>query len=220
MMHVRSGLKLLFISFAIVFLFGCKSEKEDPAKMISGGELESKFEKLEGQDLLEEASLLLGEDVFFASLDFYIESKEKSLAVISTEVKNRTTYGVKFTLVEFTDDLAEVKFCTDFIDGIKETSDFGIREFPDINRTFLFYNSRSSFIGSSGGELFLYLFEIKTGELFTFYFFEENQKIKLELSKNLKETQNFLLRDWFLLEGQKVIPEISMHKGSELYVTK
>ncbi len=219
-MFVQSGQKLLFISLAIVFLFGCKSEREDPVKIISGGELESKFEKLEGNDLLNEASLLLGEDVFFASLDFYIDSKEKSLAVISTEKKNRTTYGVKFALVEFSDQLAEIKFSTDFLDGIKETSDFGLKEFHEPNRSLLFYNSRSSFVGSGGGELFLYLFEVKTGELFSFYFIEENQKIKLELSENLKEIQNILLKDWLFTEGQKIIPEIYTHKGSESYVTK
>jgi hypothetical protein len=219
-MHVPSGQRLLFISLLIVAFFGCKTEKEDPIKLISGGELESKFEKLEGRVLLDEASLLLGEDVFYASLDYYTESSEKSLAVISTEVKSKTTYGVKFALIEFKDDIAELKFSTDFLDGIKETSDFGLKEISEINKTFLFYNSGSSFIGSAGGELFLYLFEIKKGELFTFYFIEEYNKINIELSENLKSEQSILIRDWLFNEAQNIIPEISEHRGKEFYIAR
>lgn len=219
-MHVLSGQKLLFISLIIFSFSACRTEKEDPAKLISGGKLESRFEKLEGNSLLEEASSLLGEDVFYASLNYYTDSSEKSLAVISTEIKNKTTYGVKFTLVEFKDDLAEVKFSTEFLDGIRETSDFGLKEFYDIDKTFLFYNSRSSFIGSGGGELFLYLFDLETAELFTYYFIEENRKVKIELSENLKSEPNIFLREWFSIEAQKVIPEIKEYSGKEIYVAR
>ncbi len=217
-MFAQSALKLLFINIAVLVLVGCGSKKEEEPKTV-----DSHFEdygEISNENVTSIASDLLGEDVFYAEFDYFGNAQDKSIACISTEKKFKTTYGIKFTIIEFVNGEPNIKYSTDFLDGIKEGTKYGSINFVNKPDKFLYYNSRSTFIGSAGAELFIYVFNTSTGELFTFYYSSEEKEIRIEYSENLKIKENEFLKRWINEEAQSIIPEIKQQKAEEQFVDK
>lgn len=198
MKSAKLALKYLFISFLIICSFQCKKSSDNDNNKPNNNLLEM-FNNFRDTSLIYlKLSEILKDNVFFADYDNYSNADSKLIIALSTKKQKIAEYGLKFSVLTIDSNNLVIKTQTDYFDGIKDMSEYGKTEIPGITKRFIYFDSKNSFIGSGGGEVYIYLFEPNSGEVFSLTtYFEKNQEMN-EFSQNLQKQEYSALKDWML----------------------
>ncbi|MCX8009836.1 MAG: hypothetical protein N3A61_01670 [Ignavibacteria bacterium] len=204
MMYVRLGLKLLFTSSILLFVSSCEIRKEQPKEQKD----ESAYKTSSSMNVIDKAKKFFGDDVLFADEIYLKDSTNKVTVVILTQTKNKIKYGIKFITADLNSDSPFVINQTEFLDGVEENSSFGNLNFADVNQKLLYYDSKTSFLGSGGGDVYVYLYDVNNGNLFSAHaIFLEGEK-KILFSKELQKKNNSVYKNWLIDRIFQNIPEL------------
>jgi len=128
----------------IIFIAGCSGD----------GDQKVNFD--DERSLRNLASNLIEKNVKFVSAGYFTSEDKKSI-VAGTESTEKDKYGISFSLIEKVDDEFEVVYNTGFLEGSFDKCVVDKIKFSSEQGELIYYNSQDFYIGSGGGDVFLYL---------------------------------------------------------------
>lgn len=145
--------------------------------------------------LISEAKKALNADVKFATLGkFSTDSVQQVIAGV--EVKNKKDYGIAFALLGVSDGKLSLLYLSPILDGAFEKSIVHKINFTSFSNDLLYYNSKDYFLGSSMGEVFSYIIDMKTKNIYTAHlFYSPEIKASLFMSPNINSAE---IKDYFM----------------------
>lgn len=172
MKSVRLVLLLLFIS--LFLLDSCKKEESAPRTPLNINSVKIKL-----INPYSYADSILMKKILFV----YRDDSTKSFP----GMYENEGYGIGFFVLKPLDTINVISYMSEALDGISDGSEIDTITFNS-NKKFLYYNSGSAFIGSKNLEVYQYLFEPTTRELFKSYTaLSEDGSVSQIYSKNLMD---------------------------------
>ncbi|MFN4112215.1 MAG: hypothetical protein ACK4G1_08040, partial [Ignavibacteria bacterium] len=182
MKSVRLVLLYLFIS---LFLFNaCKKQKQEPETPVGIDSIKIKF-----INPYSFADSVLSKKILLVYLD---DSTKTFQGIYENE-----GYGIGFFILDPLDTSNVISYLSELLDGISDGAEIDTINFAT-NQKFLYYNSGSAFIGSKNLEVYQYLFNPSTRELFKSYCnLSEDGSVLQIFSKNLRDNSKKDLINFF-----------------------
>ncbi len=138
---------------------------------------------------------------------YFDESGKQNIAV-GRELDNNDEWGLKFTLLEIEDDEFKVKFESDLVEGSFKESFVDKIKFASFENELLYYNSKGYYMGSGGGEVFSYIVDFESKQIFYAHLVvEPSSAASLFISEN---TDNKEIRNFFNLTFKKDYPNLKL----------
>lgn len=104
---------------------------------------------------------IYGNSVAIASKGYFRNSEEEDI-VFGQEIMNKNDWGIKFILTELEGDTLSEVYSTQLLEGSLKKNSIQTVNVNTLARDLLYYDSRDFFLGNSGGEVFVYLFDFKS----------------------------------------------------------
>lgn len=197
-MYVKLVQKFIFISCFLFVFFSCKKNNEIEISK-SSQDLKKIFTEFKDTNLInsEISRALKDSTILFVNSEMN-DGENVIVTAISVNKDKNFEYGIKFSVLKISDNILIPEYISDTLDGIRDFSSYGEVYIPGVNKKYLFYDSRSAFIGSNGGEVYVYLFDPVNKEIFSLQTIDQpNEKLNV-FSKNLIGNDKVILRDWLM----------------------
>lgn len=134
------------------------------------------------------------------------DSTGRQFIAAGTEVENKEDWGIKFELLQLKDNEFEKIYETDVLDGSFKESLVNKIKFGSFDYELLYYNSQNYFMGSGGGEVYAYIVDFQTKQVYYAHLVVEPRKsVSLFISDN---TQSKELKNFFTLNFKKDYPDL------------
>lgn len=182
----RSLRILIVISFTLTAI-SCGDKDEDALPKI---DYENKIQ------LIELSKRIFGQEVVSAFGGFFDETAKKKIAVI-IETDENVDWGIKFALLEEANAELETKFESRILSGSHKESFLDKIKFPSFDYELLYYNSQGYFMGTGGGEIYSYIVDFGSKEVYNAHLvLEARRPASLFLSANIlnKDVRNFFIQ--------------------------
>lgn len=179
--------KITVIFTALFILLSCADKGDDVLPRI---EFDNKIQ------LIELSKKTLGNEVVSAFGGFFDDSPRKKIAVI-IETDENIEWGIKFVLLEEVKGKLETKFQSRVISGSHKESFLDKIKFPSFDYELLYYNSQGYFMGTGGGEVYSYIVDFGTKEIYYAHLVLEARRTpSLFISANTvnKDVRNFFIQ--------------------------
>lgn len=138
----------------------------------------------------------------------YFDESGKQTIAVGRELDNNDEWGLKFTLLEIKDDEFKVKFESDLVEGSFKESFVDKIKFASFENELLYYNSKGYYMGSGGGEVFSYIVDFESKQVFYSHLVvEPSSAASLFISEN---TDNKEIRNFFNLTFKKDYPNLKL----------
>lgn len=173
--------------FIIIIVIRCGDKNEDIIQRI---DFDNKIQ------MVELSKKVLGSDVVTAFGGFFDDSPRKKIAVM-LETDENIEWGIKFVLLEEIDRKLEINFESRILSGSHKESFIDKIKFPSFDHELLYYNSKGYFIGTGGGEIFSYIIDFQSKEIYYAHLIVDSRKpVSLFISKNTinKDVKDFFIR--------------------------
>jgi len=132
----------------------------------------------------------------------------KQIITAGWEINNADEWGIKFVFLEKSGDEFIPKYETELLDGSFKESFVDKIKFSSIDYDLVYYNSQSYFLGSGGGEVFSYIVDLESKQVYSAHLVVESQSSTyLFISDN---TRNKELINFFTLTFKKDYPALSI----------
>lgn len=157
--------------------------------------------------LISKSKEALNADVKFATLGkFTADSVQQVIAGV--EVNNKKEFGIYFALLNIENGKFTLQYKTALLEGAFKQSIVQKINFTSFGNDLLYYNSHDYFSGSSIGEVFSYIIDMKTKSIFTAHlFYSDEIPTSLYLSPDIKSTE---IKDYFLKYFKTEFPELKL----------
>ncbi len=202
MKFVRLALLFLFIS--IFILVSCKKDNQKPEEPLGLDSVKIRFidPYTFSDSVLMKRTLIV-----------YLDDSTKSFNGIFED----EGYGIGFFVLSPLDTVNIVSYKSELLDGIGDGSEVDTLTF--FNEKYLYYNSGSAFIGSRNLEVYQYLFNPSTREIYKSYTaLSEDGSVTQVFSQNLRDNSKNELRYFFQKQIQlKYIDDIADRKTITKY---
>ena len=145
-----------------------------------------------------EASKALGSAVAFAYKGNYDQDTSVEIAS-GIEINNSKEWGIKFNLMKYNNGLLKTVFQSDLLDGSFSESLVKKINLPAYNYDLIYYNSLDYFLGSGGGEVYSYIVDYDSSQVYYAHLIiEQSESISLFLSGNIKnkEVKNYFIKNF------------------------
>ncbi|GAB4294221.1 MAG: hypothetical protein Kow0098_15670 [Ignavibacteriaceae bacterium] len=187
-------LKLIFFSL-LILLSACESKRNvEPVRLFDDNEFIKK-----------KARELLGEDTKFAVKGIFNSDSLIEIAA-ATEIETDDKWGIRFSLLQRTDDGVVVKYQSDLLDGSLRECFIDKIKMVGFDKELLYYNSGSFFMGSGGGEIYAYVVNFKDNSVYSARLVAEpGRPVLLYLSDNISSPE---LRTFFGAVFRKDYPSL------------
>ncbi len=157
--------------------------------------------------VLEVARETVGERVSFSASGYFESDSVKSICAGVEETSNNQ-FGIKFSLVSWN----EGEFVHQYTSGLLEGSFDGCIvdkiKFSDIPNELIYYNSKSYFMGSGGGEVFLHVVDLNKRKVYSAHLTTAARgPATLELSDNIDIP---MLRTFFVSYFRRDYPSLKV----------
>lgn len=175
---------LLFLLIILLLIFsGCGSNNEQNVNFDDKGSIR----KL--------ASQLIEENIRFVSAGYFTSESGKSIvAGFDTSEKNKI--GISFSLIDKVDDEFQVIYNTGLLEGSFDDCIVDKMKFSSEKGELIYYDSREFYIGSGGGDVFLYLVNMLKRDIYYAHLIvNRTSGTSLFLSDNIADP---LLRKFFV----------------------
>lgn len=175
----------------------CSDKEEDPAFL----------ENLDKPAfVLEQAKNVVGDDVKFAVKGNFLPDSAFEVGAAS-EFSNPSEWGIKFYLLTVVDGKLQKTFETELLDGSLKECLIDKIKMKGFNHELIYYNSKSYFFGSGGGEVYSYIIDLSAKEIYSAHLLSERNSNSLSLSANVENTP---LKDFFVGLFKKDFPALSL----------
>ena len=187
--------KKLTALLVFIFIASC-SDKQEKIPVI---EYENKAK------VLEVVKKHFNNDVDIAIGGMFDESG-KQLIAVGTEISSSDEWGIRFMFIEKAGNEFVVNYETELLDGSFKECFVDKIKFASIDYDLVYFNSQSYFLGSGGGEVFSYIFDLENKQVYYAHLvFESGISTSLFISDN---TVNKELINFFTLTFKKDYPEL------------
>lgn len=196
-----SSNKYLLVLLLALLLFNC-NKKDDSNNSSSKA---PNFN--DPQVAASEASKVLGSEVAFAYKGDY--DKDTSIEIASgSEINNSKEWGIKFTLMKYNNDSLKTVYQSNLLDGSFSESFVKKINLPTYNYDLIYYNSLDFFLGSGGGEVYSYIVDYDSSQVYYAHLIiEQSESISLFLSENIKSQE---VKDYFVKNFMNDYPSLKI----------
>ena len=163
--------------------------------------------------VLEVARETVGERVSFSASGYFESDSVKSICAGVEETSNNQ-FGIKFSLVSW----KEGEFVHQYTSGLLEGSFDGCIvdkiKFSEIPNELIYYNSKSYFMGSGGGEVFLHVVDLNKRKVYSAHLITAARgPATLDLSDNIDIP---MLRTFFVSYFRRDYPSLKVIKSGNI----
>ncbi len=182
---------LLFTGVIALLAFAsCDKKTYDPVKIQNSAANHSAKEAL-----FNDVQKKFGAETRFAIKGKFLADSSEYV-VAGFEKQGKGQFGIEFALLNGSSSEFSINFKTATLNGSFDKCKAQKIKFPSFNYEFVYYNSQSYFLGASEGEVFSYIIDLKTRNVYSAHlFFTANIKASLFLSKNISspDIKNFFI---------------------------
>ena len=188
--------KIFLLIFILALAFtGCKKSNEPPPHNLFENE----------QMILKTAKDLIGENISFTSAGYFDSDSVKSI-VAGTEISEKNTWGIKFYLISWIEGEFKVKYETGLLDGSFVQCLVDKIKFSDSGSELIYYNSKSYFLGTGGGDVYSHIINLKSQKVYSANLSVISEgRISLELSDNIDKP---LIKNFFISYFRRDYPNL------------
>ena len=193
--------KYLLVLLLTLLLFSCNKKDESNNSTFQIPDFN------DPQIAASEVSKVLGSDVAFAYKGTY--DKDSSIEIASgTEINNSKEWGIKFILMKYINGSLSNVFQSGLLDGSFSESLVKKINLPAYNYDLIYYNSLDYFVGSGGGEVYSYIVDYDSSQVFYAHLIiEQSEAISLFLSDNIKNKE---VKDYFIKNFTNDYPSLKI----------
>jgi pimeloyl-CoA synthetase len=128
--------------------------------------------------------------------------------VVGWEIENDKEWGIKFAQLERIDNELKEKFGTQLLQGSFKQSFIDKIKFASFENELIYYNSGDYFLGSGGGEIYSYIIDFVSKQVYEAHLvIEPRDAVNLFISKN---TDNREIKNFFILTLRKDYPTLKV----------
>ncbi len=133
------------------------------------------------------ANKLLEENIKFSSAGYFSSDSARSI-VAGTESSGTNQFGISFSLIDFLDDELKVVYSTDILNGSFDKCIVDKMKFSSDKNEMIYYNSKDYYLGTGGGDVYLYIINFNSREVYIAHLIvERSAGVSLYLSENLND---------------------------------
>ena len=131
------------------------------------------------------ANKLLEDNIKFSSSGYFSSDSARSI-VAGTELSSADQYGIAFTLIDFVDDELKPVFTTNTLNGSFDKCIVDKMKFSSDKNELVYYNSKDYYLGTGGGDVYLYIINFVNREVYYAHLIvEKSVGVSLYLSDNI-----------------------------------
>ena len=197
--------KLKYLLFAILIFITVSCDKgfEPPPHNL--------FE--DQRQVLEVARETVGERVTFAASGYFETDSVKSICAGVEETSNNQ-FGIKFSLVSWKEGEFVNLYTSGLLDGSFDGCIVDKIKFSEIPNELIYYNSKSYFMGSGGGEVFLHVVDLNKRKVYSAHLTTAaHGPATLELSDNIDIA---MLRTFFVSYFRRDYPSLRVIESGNI----
>lgn len=137
------------------------------------------------KQVLQVARDIVSERVSFSTSGYFETDSVKSI-IAGVEESSNNQFGIKFTLISWRDGEFVNQFTTGLLDGSFAKCIVDKIKFSEIQNELIYYNSKSYFMGSGGGEVFLHVIDFNKRKVYSAHLITASSgPATVELSENI-----------------------------------
>ena len=196
-------MKHLLLITSIFIIVSCNKGYEPPPHNL--------FE--DQRHVLHAARETVSERVTFAASGYFESDTVKSICAGVEETSNNQ-FGIKFSLVSWKEGEFVHQYTSGLLDGSFDGCIVDKIKFSDIPNELIYYNSKSYFMGSGGGEVFLHVIDLNKRILYSAHLIAASHgSATVELSDNIDIP---MLRTFFVSYFRKDYPSLIVIKPGNI----
>jgi len=175
--------KIIGIILLLLFLVGC-------------GKKESKTVNYNDKRAIKNlAAQLIDKEIQFIASGNFSSERTKSI-VAGTEVSGNNRWGISFTLIEKVDDEFKEVYNTGLLEGSFDKCIVDKMKLSSFKGEMIYYNSRDFYLGTGGGDVFLYIINFSEKEIYYAHLIvQKSAGVLLYLSENIEDP---MMRKFFI----------------------
>lgn len=177
--------KYLLLLLSLVFILSC-ADKSEKIPVLNYSDK---------NQMLNVAKKFYDENIGAAFGGIFDESFKESI-IGCTEINNERDWGIKFHQLLKVEEELELKYETSLLEGSLKDCFIDKIKFPMLEYELIYYNSQGYFMGSGGGEIFSYIINFETKEVYYAHLVSEpGYPATLYISPNtkIKDVKNFFI---------------------------
>lgn len=188
-------MKYILLVLSVFVIVSCEKGYEPPPYKL--------FE--DQRQVLKTARDIVSERVTFSSSGYFETDSLKSI-VAGIEETSNNQFGIKFSLITWKDGEFVIQYTSGLLDGSFDKCIVDKIKFSDIPNELIYYNSKSYFMGSSGGEVFLHVIDFNKKKVYSAHLItSSNGPATVELSDNIDVP---IVRRFFVSYFRKDYPSL------------
>ncbi len=146
------------------------------------------------------AAQLIDKEIKFIASGNFSSERTKSI-VAGTEVSGKNQWGISFTLIEKVDDEFKEVYNTGLLEGSFDKCIVDKMELSSFKGEMIYYNSRDFYLGTGGGDVFLYIINFSEKEIYYAHLIvQKSAGVLLYLSENIEDP---MIRKFFIRYSKK-----------------
>jgi hypothetical protein len=188
-LSLNSFTKFVSVVFIFFLLSNCSSKKDNQ-------QITFNFEN--PNQILEETKNYFDKDIRKIFIGDFEGNNSKSVVAVA-EKMDSSLWGIKFYHFVQKNDRVHCSFETDVLPGSLKESFFDKIKLADKSYEMFYYNSRDYFMGTGGGEIYLYLIDFTEKQLYYSHFVNDiDIPASLFISDNAKDLKlrNFIISNF------------------------
>ncbi|MBE0571736.1 MAG: hypothetical protein IH618_09355 [Ignavibacteriaceae bacterium] len=186
---------LLFALFIVIA--GCKKSYEPPPHNL-----------FENEQLVQKtAKEVVGENISFTSAGYFESDTVKSI-IAGLEVSEKNEWGIKFYLISWVEGEFNIKYQTGLLNGSFVQCLVNKIKFSDYSNELIYYNSKSYFLGNSGGDVYSHVIDLKKLKVYSAHLSVISEgRVSLDLSQNI---DNPMIKNFFTSYFRRDYPNLRL----------
>ena len=131
------------------------------------------------------ANKLLEDNIKFSAAGYFSSDSARSI-VAGTESSGPDQFGISFSLIDFVDDELNVVYTTGILNGSFDKCVVDKMKFSKEKNELIYYNSKDYYLGSGGGDVYLYMISFESREVYSAHLIvDRSVGVSLYLSDNI-----------------------------------
>ena len=133
------------------------------------------------------ANKLVEDNIKFSAGGYFSSDSTRSI-VAGTELSTGEKYGIAFTLIDFVDNELQLVYTTETLNGSFDKCIVDKMKFSSDAAEMIYYNSKDYYLGTGGGDIFLYIINFVKREVYYAHLMvEKTAGVSLYLSDNIDD---------------------------------
>lgn len=181
----------------MILIGGCKKSYEPPPHNLFENE----------QLVIKTAKDLIGDNISFTTAGHFESDTLKSI-VAGVEISEKNQWGIKFYLIGWVDGEFKIKYQTDLLNGSFVQCLVNKIKLADHDNEFVYYNSKSYFLGNAGGDVYSHIIDLKKLKVYSAHLSVISEgRVSLDLSQNIDDA---MIKNFFVSYFRRDYPNLRL----------